>query len=287
MEVRSSTDPARGGCLAAVRRKRHRNTDGGEPRGADPCAGPQSPALFRLGGERRRRGRRRAAPGRPSRRSPCLLAAPAASSGRCPDPTRPDPTDRPAPRRPVTGRGEARQEVSSGSWVKVPGQERAPCAGSGRGLREALVSLRRFSSRSSPFRGERRALGPGGWGAGHGAWRRAPPPPPLPSAPPRFRHPLPGAPVPPLRRRFARCRERGRGRVVGARRRARCLRQGRGGGPPPPPPSPAPPLREGRGSEGGGAAGSLAGGGRPRRRAEEQKEAKCLHGQEGGRGGGA
>lgn len=79
-----------------------------------------------------------AEPGRLARRCPRLVAAPGAAAAR----TRP--AEPAAPRRPVTGRGEAQQEVSSGSWVKVLRQERAPCAGSGRGLRQALVSLSRF-----------------------------------------------------------------------------------------------------------------------------------------------
>lgn len=66
---------------------------------------------------------------------------PGGSGGRCPALPRPGP---------VTGRGEARQEVGSGSWVKAPGQERAPCAGSGRGLRQALVSLNGFGKQALP-----------------------------------------------------------------------------------------------------------------------------------------
>lgn len=94
--------------------------------------------------------------------------------------------------RPVTGRGEARQEVGSGSWVKAPGQERAPCAGSGRGLRAALVSLSRFGNHA--LRRCRGSCGarPGAAVRARGSRAGAPGP--------RFRPPLLASPLPPRRR---------------------------------------------------------------------------------------
>lgn len=102
------------GCLAA---DSHCRADGGEPNDTHQCAGPQRPALccvLASGGQG-------AVPARPARRYSRLLGA---LGGRSPDPTRP--AERAAPPHPVTGRGEAPQEVSSGSWVKVLRQERAP-----------------------------------------------------------------------------------------------------------------------------------------------------------------
>lgn len=189
--------------------------EGGEPELRDGRRGAERrwaerPALRCLGGGEG------AVPGPPARRCP---RRPLPRPGR----TRPDPTgaaERATRRRPVTGRGTAPQEVSSGSWVKAPGQERAPCAGSGRGLRQALVSLSRFSNPSAPFCGERRALGPERRGGelGRGPRRGG-----LPPA--RGRTTLPpsalgdaGSPL--RRRRLARFRERGGGRAVGACGRA-------------------------------------------------------------------
>lgn len=99
---RSSTAPARDGRAAAMR-KRHRKP-GGEPKAA---------------------GRRAQA-----RRCPRLAATPSARCGRRPGPAR---AARGARRRRPShggragGRGEARQEVSSGSWVKVLAGASALC----------------------------------------------------------------------------------------------------------------------------------------------------------------
>lgn len=161
-------------------------------------------------------------------------ANPAAPALPCPAPTRGR-----RGQRPVTGRGEAGQEVASGSWVKAPRQERAPCAGSGRGLREALVSRSRFGNHALP------AL-PGAEGLEPGPERG--PGDPEPGAPrPRFRSPLPGVPLPP-RRRSARL-----GSGAGSAWFA-C-----GGAP-------------GAGNRGSGSAGSLPGGDGPGGREQEQEQ---------------
>lgn len=156
----------------------------------------------------RRRGRRRARTASPP------LPVPAAA------PTRRHPTGGAgSARRPVTGRGAAPQEVSSGSWVKVLGQQRAPCAGSDRRLRQALVSLSRFSNPPLPSAGSggRSAQG----GVGCGTRRLAAGSPAAPARGPAALPPsLLGTPVPPRRCRLARLRERDGGRAVGARGRS-------------------------------------------------------------------
>lgn len=80
-------------------------------------------ALCCPGGERRRGERRRGRAAGPALPPPGNGARGLRRPLPRPDLTRP--AERAAPRRPATGRGEAQQEVSSGSWVKVLGQERA------------------------------------------------------------------------------------------------------------------------------------------------------------------
>lgn len=141
------------------------------------------------------------------------------------------------------GRGEAQQEVSSGSWVKALRRDPAPRVGSGRGLLEALVSLSRFQSRGGS--GGRSVSGPG-----RVSWLPAAGLPPQPC--PR---PLRASAVRPWERRFLPAALRlGQKRDLAAPSGSRRPRKGPGGLTRPRR------CREGRGSSGaasGGADGSV------------------------------